>query len=274
MQTEKLLKQLFKTIAPIYHIYGTNSQKSLCERFFKSEEKITHKMSVALLNHIILRNKVSFTREDLISGDETRVDDESFVMSIKDYAKKMNKAIQKDKGVSTKNLSKEERKREFHKAKEQFRAMRITEALKILRCNRLIKKVDNQYRINEELWSKDVVYRIKHHPTLASLSNLIFSYIKNEAYLGANDFFKETDKLISAVIKPSITHNQTFQQEFYVAKRIEQMETVYIQQGNFKVEVFPRAVEIGEAGKYFTYEELESPKMGEAPLNLVILPSR
>jgi len=274
MQTEKLLKQLFKKIAPIYQTYGLNSQKSLCERFFKAEEKITHKTSVALLKHMILRHKVRFAREDLISGNTTRVDDESFEMSIKDYAKKMNKVSLKNNGILSKNLSKEDRKREYDKAKEQFRGMRITEALKILRCNRLIKKVDNQYSLNEELWSKGVVYRIRHSPTLASLSNLMFSYIKNEAYLGPNDFFEETDKIISAVIKPSIKHNQVFQREFYIAQQIENGGTVYIQEGKFKIEVFPHAVEIGEAGKYFRYEEAKSTKMGEASLNLVILPNQ
>lgn len=274
MYTEKLLQKLFKKIAPIYQTYGTNSQKSLCERFFKAEEKITHKTSVALLKHMILRHKVGFTREDLISGNATRVEDESFEMTIKDYKKKLSKSSRTDKGNSIKKLTKEERKLDYDKAKEQFRGMRITEALKILRCNRLIKKDGSHYRLNEDLWSKGVVYRIKHYPTLSSLSNLMFSYIKNEAYLGPNDFFEETDKLIGAVIKPSIKHNQVFQREFYVAKQIEDGGTVYIQEGKFKVEVFPRTVEIGELGKYFTYEEAKSPKTGEASLGLVILPNQ
>lgn len=274
METEKLLKHLFKKIAPIYHTYGTNSQKSLCERFFKSEEKITHKTSVALLKHMILRHKVGFTREDLISGNATKVEDESFEMSSKDYKKRISKSSRANKGNSIKQLTKEERKLDYGKAKEQFRAMRITEALKILRCNRLIKKEGSHYSLNEELWSKGVVYRIKHYPTLSSFSNLMFSYIKNEASLGANDFFEETDKIISAVIKPSIKHNQVFQRELYVAKQIEDSGTVFIQEGKFKVEVFPRTVEIGESGKYFTYEEAKSPKKGEVSLNLVILPNQ
>lgn len=274
IKTEKLLKQLFKKIAPIYYTYGTNSQKNLCERFFKAEEKITHKTSVALLQHMLEHQAtLSFKREDLIDG-ETKITDEIFEMSDADYAKKVNRAARKDKGISAKKLTKNEQEQEYDKAKEQFRGMRITEALKILRCNRLIKKEGSQYSLNKVLWSKGVVYRIKHYQTLANLSNLMFSYIKNEAYLGPNDFFKETDKLIGAVIKPSIKHNLLFQRELYIARQIEDKGTVSIQERNLEVEVFPLAVEIGESGKYFTYEEAKSSKTGEASLSSVILPNQ
>lgn len=274
IKTEKLLKQLFEKIAPIYQTYGTNSQKNLCERFFKVEEKVTHKTSVALLQHMLENyTTASFKREDLIDG-EMKITDEIFEMSDEDFAKKVNRAARKDKGTSAKKSTKNEQEQEYDKAKEQFRGMRITEALKILRCNRLIKKEGSQYSLNKILWSKGVVYRIKHYPTLANLSNLMFSYIKNEAYLGPNDFFKETDKLIGAVIKPSIKHNLLFQQELYIAKQIEDKGTVSIREGQFRVEVLPRSVEIGESGKYFTYEEAKSSKTGESSLSRVVLPNQ
>lgn len=216
-------KTLLEPVQDSYKTFGTIKQQSLCERFFPKQKSKNLEASVIVLEYLIdADQKTRFTFEEI---------QESVKGDVLDEAK--NKKVL------------------------------LNDALKILRCNKLIIRTDDgYYSLNYTLWYKGVKYKIRDKKVLASLSETILSYIKNDVYLTPDDYFTKMNKLFDFLIKPALTNNSLSKKEIavYEALQIDEygiQETIFIMKNGKKIEVIPIGINVGGKSKMLEYQDFD-----------------
>ena len=138
----------------------------------------------------------------------------------------------------------------------------LTDALKILRCSKLIRLDKRSYSINWELWhNEDVRYKLKDNNLFTSLAPIMVEYLRNSVRRTPNDFIKRLDPVVSYVLLPTFKHNETYKQEKKVYRAMERMEMVEIGlKDGTTVRGFPLAVKIKKEEKWVEYEDGDGKK--------------
>lgn len=161
--------------------FKNNDEKKLCERFFPKGKNKNFLTSIAIVIYM-LKHKTGersiFSKKDIL---ELGGDEEN----------KDNKITYDDTLVS--------------------------DALKVLRCNKILSYEDRAtYKLNESLWYKGVRYKIKDFASLKSLIPLMVAYIKHDIRYMPNDFFKLLTPLNQFLLQPTSFHNSNFEVEKYI----------------------------------------------------------
>jgi hypothetical protein len=242
-------EQILNDNQDAYGTYGTPKQKSLCERFFPKKESLNTLGSVGILRtmlrHPNIKSRTQLEEHDYITqAGETFEMDESCVIQETDGKKKV------------------------------FRIKKslLTDALKILRCSKLIRLDKRSYSINWELWhNEDVRYKLKDNHLFVSLAPVMVEYLRNSVRRTPNDFVKRLDPVVSYVLLPTFKHNETYKQEKKVYRAMERMEMVEITLNDgATAEGYPLAVRIKKEEKWVEYEDGDGKKQ-IAPMSWVVV---
>ena len=122
----------------------------------------------------------------------------------------------------------------------------LTDALKILRCNKLIVKDKDGYRINNILIYKGVRYQLKDKEIFTKIVPLMFGYIRTDARLTADNYFRELDKLISYILLLPKLHNKYYnlEENIYQASEDEVKMEITLKGKSKSIRITPISVEI------------------------------
>lgn len=241
--------EILDSLEEAYGTYGKPKQKNLCERFFPKKESLNTIASSGVLR-TMLRNPDLKTRNQLLehvykteAGDNFEIDE---------------LCLLKDENDNSKLLG--------------IKPTLLTDALKILRCSKLIRLDKRSYSINWELWhNDDVRYKLKDNNLFASLAPIMVEYLRNSVKRTPNDFVKRIDPVVSYVLLPTFKHNETYKQEKKVYRAMENMEMVEIKlQDDSIVEGDPMAVKIKKEEKWLEYED-EDGKKQTVPISWVVV---
>lgn len=232
-----------------YGTYGTPKQKNLCERFFPKKESLNTIASAGVLR-TMLRNPDLKTRNQLLGH--------TYVTKAGDNFEIDELCLLKDENDTSKLLG--------------IKPTLLTDALKILRCSKLIRLDKRSYSINWELWHNgDVRYKLQDNKLFVSLAPIMVEYLRNNVRRTPNDFVKSFDPVVSYVLLPMYKHNKTYQQEKKVYQAMENMEMIEIKlQDGSIVEGDPMAVKIKKEEKWLEYEG-EDGKKQTVPISWVVV---
>lgn len=242
-------EQILNDLEEAYGTYGTPKQKNLCERFFPKKESLNTIASSGVLR-TMLRNPDLKTRNQLL--------EHVYITTAEDDFEIDESCLVKDEHDNTKLLG--------------IKPTLLTDALKILRCSKLIRLDKRSYSINWELWhNDDVRYKLHDNDLFASLAPIMVEYLRNSVRRTPNDFVKRIDPVVSYVLLPTFKHNETYKQEKKVYRAMERMEIVEItlKDGSI-VEGYPLAVKIKKEEKWVEYED-EDGKKQTVPMSWVVV---
>jgi len=244
--------EILNTLEEAYGTYGAPKQKNLCERFFPKKESLNTLASAGVLR-TMLRNPDLKTRNQLLGHTYvTKEEGENFELDesclLQEEDEKGNKKILGIKPTL------------------------LTDALKILRCSKLIRLHKRSYSINWELWlNDDVRYKLHDNNLFVSLAPIMVEYLRNSVKRTPNDFVKSIDPVVSYVLLPTFKHNETYKQEKKVYQAMERFEMVEIKLENGSiVEGDPMAVKIKKEEKWLEYED-EDGKKRTVPMSWVVV---
>lgn len=245
-------EQILNDLEEAYGTYGTPKQKNLCKRFFPKKESLNTLGSEGILR-AMLRNPLLTTRVKLEEHNYKAEEGETF--EIDELC-----VIQESVGGE-----------KFFRIKPSL----LTDALKILRCSKIIRLDKRSYSINWELWHNgDVRYKLKDNNLFVSLAPIMVEYLRNSIIRTPNDFVKRIDPVISYVLLPTFKHNQTYKQEKKVYRAMEMVEMVEMVEIGLKdgttVEGYPLAVKIKKEEKWVEYEDGDGKKQ-TAPMSWVVV---
>lgn len=248
MDKEKQL-EILDSLEEAFGTYGKPKQKNLCERFFPKKESLNTLVSEGVLR-VMLRNPLIKTRTDLEKHDYRVEEGETFEID--------------ERCVIQETVDK---KKVF-----KIKASLLTDALKILRCSKLIRLDKRSYSINWELWHNgDVRYKLKDNNLFVSLAPIMVEYLRNSIIRTPNDFVKRIDPVISYVLLPTFKHNETYKQERKVYRAMEKFEMVEIKlMDKSIVEGYPMAVKIKKEDKWLEYEDGDGKKQ-TVPMSWVVV---
>lgn len=243
--------EILNTLEEAYGTYGSPKQKNLCERFFPKKESLNTLASEGVLR-AMLRNPLKRTRTELEEHNYKVEAEAGETFEIDERC-----VIQESIGD-----------KKFFRIKASL----LTDALKILRCSKLIRLDKRSYSINWELWhNDDVRYKLKDNNLFASLAPIMVEYLRNNIRRTPNDFVKSIDPVISYVLLPTFKHNNTYHQEKKVYRAMERFEMVEIKLENGSiVEGDPIAVKIKKEEKWLEYED-EDGKKQTVPMSRVVV---
>lgn len=199
----KIANKDLKAMAKEFASYPTNGTKSLCERFFSKAKNKNFLASISVLDFMIKQTRE--IKPSLSKSDIKEIDDKIFI----------------------------------DKTKPNYKDTLITDALKILRCNKLILLEESGYSINEDLWYRRVRYKIKDYTVLKSLAPALVAYVKNDIEYMPNDFFKMLDPMSDFVLMPTSFHNSDFGLEKYVYESVRKGAKIQIRSDNGRDHVYP-----------------------------------
>lgn len=233
MDKDKQL-EILDSLEEAYGTYGSPQHKNLCQRFFPKKESLNTLASEGVLR-AMLRNPQLRTRTELEKHDYIIQEGETFEMDELCVIEEM-----------------EGRKKVF-----RIKKSLLNDALKILRCSKLIRLDKRSYSINWELWHNgDVRYKLKNNLLFATLVPVMVDYLRNNVRRTPNDFVKRIDPVISYVLLPTFKHNNTYHQEKKVYRAIEKSEKVKIALNDGTiVEGYPMSVKITNERKWLEYED-------------------
>lgn len=248
MDKEKQL-EILDSLEEAFGTYGKPKQKNLCERFFPKKESLNTLASEGVLR-VMLRNPLIKTRTDLEKHDYRVEEGETFEIDERCVIQ------ESDKGEKV----------------FRIKTSLLTDALKILRCSKLIRLDKRSYSINWELWHNgDVRYKLKDNNLFVSLAPIMVEYLRNSIKRTPNDFIKRIDPVISYVLLPTFKHNKTYKQEKKVYRAMERFEMVEIKlMDKSIVEGYPMAVKIKKEDKWLEYED-EDGKKQTVPISWVVV---
>lgn len=242
-------EQILNDLEEAYGTYGSPKQKNLCERFFPKKESLNTLASEGVLR-VMLRNPLIKTRTDLEKHDYRVEEGETFEID--------------ERCVIQETVDK----------KKVFRITTslLTDALKILRCSKIIRLDKRSYSINWELWhNDDVRYKLKDNNLFVSLAPIMVEYLRNSIIRTPNDFVKRIDPVVSYVLLPTFKHNETYKQERKVYRAMERFEMVEIKlMDKSIVEGYPMAVKIKKEDKWLEYEDGDGKKQ-TVPMSWVVV---
>lgn len=248
MDKEKQL-EILDSLEEAFGTYGKPKQKNLCERFFPKKESLNTLASEGVLR-AMLRNPLLKTRTDLEKHDYRVEEGETFEIDERCVIQ------ESDKGEKV----------------FRIKTSLLTDALKILRCSKLIRLDKRSYSINWELWHNgDVRYKLKDNNLFVSLAPIMVEYLRNSIKRTPNDFVKRIDPVVSYVLLPTFKHNETYKQEKKVYRAMEKFEMVEIKlMDKSIVEGYPMAVKIKKEDKWLEYED-EDGKKQTVPISWVVV---
>lgn len=248
MDKEKQL-EILDSLEEAFGTYGKPKQKNLCERFFPKKESLNTLASEGVLR-AMLRNPLIKTRTDLEKHDYRVEEGETFEIDERCVIQ------ESDKGEKV----------------FRIKTSLLTDALKILRCSKLIRLDKRSYSINWELWHNgDVRYKLKDNNLFVSLAPIMVEYLRNSIKRTPNDFVKRIDPVVSYVLLPTFKHNETYKQEKKVYRAMEKFEMVEIKlMDKSIVEGYPMAVKIKKEDKWLEYED-EDGKKQTVPMSWVVV---
>lgn len=248
MDKEKQL-EILDSLEEAFGTYGKPKQKNLCERFFPKKESLNTLASEGVLR-AMLRNPLIKTRTDLEKHDYRVEEGETFEIDERCVIQ------ESDKGEKV----------------FRIKTSLLTDALKILRCSKLIRLDKRSYSINWELWHNgDVRYKLKDNNLFVSLAPIMVEYLRNSIKRTPNDFVKRIDPVVSYVLLPTFKHNETYKQERKVYRAMERFEMVEIKlMDKSIVEGYPMAVKIKKEDKWLEYEDGDGKKQ-TVPMSWVVV---
>lgn len=248
MDKEKQL-EILDSLEEAFGTYGKPKQKNLCERFFPKKESLNTLASEGVLR-AMLRNPLIKTRTDLEKHDYRVEEGETFEIDERCVIQ------ESDKGEKV----------------FRIKTSLLTDALKILRCSKLIRLDKRSYSINWELWHNgDVRYKLKDNNLFVSLAPIMVEYLRNSIKRTPNDFVKRIDPVVSYVLLPTFKHNETYKQEKKVYRAMEKFEMVEIKlMDKSIVEGYPMAVKIKKEDKWLEYEDGDG-KKHTVPMSWVVV---
>jgi hypothetical protein len=243
--------EILNTLEEAYGTYGSPKQKNLCERFYPKKISLNTLGSEGILR-TMLKNPHLKTRTQLLEHKynteegETFELDESCLLEVEDE--------------------------EGNKQLLGINPYLLTDALKILRCAKLIRLDKRSYSINWELWhNDDVRYKLQNNNLFVSLAPIMVEYLRNSVKRTPNDFVKRIDPVVSYVLLPTFKHNETYKQERKVYRAMEKFEMVEIKlKDNSIVEGYPMAVKIKNENKWLEYEDGDGKKQ-TVPMSWVVM---
>jgi hypothetical protein len=242
-------EQILNDLEEAYGTYGTPKQKNLCERFFPKKESLNTIASAGVLR-TMLRNPDLKTRNQLL--------EHTYITKAGDNFEIDELCLLKDENDTSKLLG--------------IKPTLLTDALKILRCSKLIRLDKRSYSINWELWhNDDVRYKLQDNKLFVSLAPIMVEYLRSSVKRTPNDFVKSIDPVVSYVLLPTFKHNETYKQEKKVYQAMENMEMVKITlKDGATVEGYPLAVRIKKEEKWVEYEG-EDGKKQTVPISWVVV---
>lgn len=248
MDKEKRL-EILDDLEEAYGTYGTPKQKNLCERFFPKKESLNTLASEGVLR-AMLRNPHIRTRTELEEHNYNVEEGETFEI---DELCVIQESVGREKVFKIKTSL-------------------LTDALKILRCSKLIRLDKRSYSINWELWhNDDVRYKLQDNNLFVSLAPIMVEYLRNSVKRTPNDFVKRIDPIISYVLLPTFKHNKTYKQERKVYRAMENFEMVEIKlMDKSIVEGFPMAIKMKNENKWLEYEDGDGKKQ-MVPMSWVVV---
>lgn len=248
MDKEKQV-EILDSLEEAYGTYGKPKQKNLCERFFPKKESLNTIASSGVLR-TMLRSPDLKTRNQLL--------EHVYITTAEDDFEIDESCLVKDEHDNTKLLG--------------IKPTLLTDALKILRCSKLIRLDKRSYSINWELWNNgDVRYKLQDNKLFVSLAPIMVEYLRNNVRRTPNDFVKSFDPVVSYVLLPTFKHNETYKQEKKVYRAMENMEMVKITlKDGATVEGYPLAVRIKKEEKWLEYED-EDGKKQTVPISWVVV---
>lgn len=248
MDKEKQL-EILDSLEEAFGTYGKPKQKNLCERFFPKKESLNTLASEGVLR-AMLRNPLIKTRTDLEKHDYRVEEGETFEIDERCVIQ------ESDKGEKV----------------FRIKTSLLTDALKILRCSKLIRLDKRSYSINWELWHNgDVRYKLQDNNLFVSLAPIMVEYLRNSVKRTPNDFVKSIDPVVSYVLLPTFKHNETYKQEKKVYRAMEKFEMVEIKlMDKSIVEGYPMAVKIKKEDKWLEYEDGDGKKQ-TVPMSWVVV---
>lgn len=208
--------------------YGSHKNVKLCKRFFPTRVNQNLEGSIAVMEAMFnLRLQKKILRED--------IDEYPF------------------KKTKYKDII-------FEPKSNKIKKTVLTDSLKILRCNKLIvlkktnKEGEHGYIINKNIFFKNVRYKLKQASILSDMTRLMISYIKSDATLTADNYFRELDKLIAYILQLPKEHNEYGEMEKNIYKAIANEGFIDIViQGKKPVSIKPLSVNIDESNKKLIY---------------------
>jgi hypothetical protein len=242
-------EMLLEVIDEMAH-FANNDDKKMCARFFSKSKNMNFLASVAALRQMLkLRTgeNSTYSKKDIMKLNDDNKDD-----YYDDDVKKKQKIIFDD-GL-------------------------ISDALKILRCNKLVSyKEKSIYKLNEQLWYRGVRYKIKSYDALKSLAPALVAYVKNDVRSMPNDFFKLLTPLNQFLLKPTSFHNTDLDLERYIYDIIDKNQkdkkatiTIKTDKGP-RMDVYPTAIVFHENTKKLEYRtSIEVPQTFTTDLSNVV----
>jgi hypothetical protein len=110
-----------------------------------------------------------------------------------------------------------------------YNASLFTDALKILRCNQLIRTNTTSLKINFDDWFTDESrYDIRDCDVLEYLIPLLIPFVKTSKDKSAHDFFDKIDSILSYFTATMLSHNPSAETEKSIFELIETQEVFTI----------------------------------------------
>lgn len=212
--------------------YGGYEKVKLCERFFPKQLNQNLEGSIAVMEVMLNMTEKKIKRGGFKDKDFT--------------ATSCNKNI-------------------LEESNDDIKSAVLTDALKILRCNKLIiLKRENEYgehgyTVNRVIFYKDVRFKLKQASILSDMARLMISFIRSDAKITADNFFRELDKLIGYILKLPKEHNTYSDMEFNIYKSIANGDLFdIIIKENKPLGIKPLSVNIDEDRKKLVYRSSHS----------------
>ncbi|NOR57483.1 MAG: hypothetical protein GQ474_03060 [Sulfurimonas sp.] len=235
----------------VFKQYRTPKMQSLCSRFFPKKENKNLIASTAIMKLIfdkyfeVYNKPIVFYKKKLVAH---KFKDTSKITYRADTSSK-HKNNNSDCMVDT----------------------LLIDALKILRCNKLILLNRQEYILNLKYFYYQVRYRIKDNEVLKDMTPLMLSYLKNNIELSPHNFFQELDKLLKYILQPPKSHNKKIDLEYSIYKSIANNDTIHIIVNGTTIEINPLSIDINGVYKELVYENLESSKIEKNQLSNISL---
>lgn len=239
-----------------YSAFGNMAQLNLCKRFFSKEENKTLEASVTVLQYMI----ENYLKKEF---------DRSALLEIFPKNSEPSDNAQEDTEDDA-----EKSKKKKTTGQPSAQEVLLRDALKILRCHKLVHFEKGIYKLNRELWNKGVDFGIDNRQLLSDLAPALVRHLRYEVRKTPNDFFQMTSDVIGYALRDSDQYNNEYGQTYHVFWQMEQGKTVLLSIDDTVEEVIPLEVSIDQDGeKVFRYKYQESDDIFMATLDQIVIPS-
>lgn len=211
-----------------YKVLGNVGFEGYCSRFFPKQDSKSLQATIEVLQEISKQNEINSIIKD-------------------------KKAL----ALECESLSDDD---------NSYNASLFTDALKILRCNQLIRTNTTSIKINFDDWFADGIrYDIRDYRVLQYLIPLLIPFVKTSKDKSAYDFFDKIGDIVSYFTATTLSHNPNVETEKNIFGLIENEEVFTIVNPNNKketVDVVADKIYINAAGikRVLVFDESDSSK--------------